>query len=136
MSDTTWATRPDLTETTIDTLLREVDGIKKLGPIYAASRVPYPVTGVDVMDAINYIIEKDVVGAFAKTVTEFGSHGVSGVRATVPIPIRDRSEFGRSTPNLTFEIWENPDNEQYSGILKNNYSGIFIVANFVAIPKP
>lgn len=117
----TWGTRSDLSQATIETILAEIDGIARLGTFTAAETVPYPVTGIDVADAVRYILEKDVVGAFARLFEASKEEGSQPVNVVYPIPIGEKTQHGRSTPDIFFQLNPTSDDDVFSGSLFHRY---------------
>ena len=135
MAESTWANREDLTKATIDILLREVDGIERLGEAIPTDSVPYPVTGVDVLDAVRYILEKNIIASFANYQASCNSSGTEISHVEFDIPLEDRARFGRSTPVISFEIAPK-DKDAYRGRLLNfNHGEERLIIQFENIPR-
>src|SRR3989338_9360019 len=119
---TTWANRENLKGSTIDAITREIDDINEFGVIKSADVVPYPVTGMDVVYALEYIRDNNLMEKFLAL-----NNGSPESKLQTDIPIPDRTRRGRSTPRiiLDFEYRSGSGtNPQLYGSIKSSYEGM------------
>ena len=87
---TTWANRENLKGSTIDAITREIDDINEFGVIKSADVVPYPVTGMDVVYALEYIRDNNLMEKFLAL--NNGSPE-SKLQTDIPIPANGKLGF-------------------------------------------
>jgi len=129
----TWRNREDLSKDTIETILAEIDGISRLGEYDAEDSVPYPVTGMDVADAVRYILEHNMVEEFARVSVSLWREGIYRNVDDYVIPIPSKLDYGRSTPHIIFRVQKNPENGVYKGTLYHSYEGVHDIVQFTNI---
>ncbi len=100
---------PDLSGQTIDTLVRSMRGINRLGNFTVAESVPYPVLGQDVVEALKYILEHNFVEEYISSDAEDQKEGVSSLRTRRYIPISSKSEEKRDTPHIELNLSFKPN---------------------------
>ena len=127
-------TRQNLDKATIERILKEIDGVDRLGQAYVSEVIAYPATGVDIVNAIRYILEKDVVGSFVNFLDTCKLNGLKPTHAEYEIPIHDKTQHGKSTLRILFSLSPNEDNSVL-GRLYHQYSGQQELLSFLKIPK-
>jgi len=131
---TSWGTRQDLDGTTIETILKEIDDIGILGDFEAADRVPYPVTGMDVGEAVRFIIEKGLVGLFNSQAQSAIKRGVPEVSTTYELPVSDKTKYGRSTPKISLQLESSGRSGLSKGELYHTYDDRHRIVHWLGIP--
>ncbi len=130
-----WTDRKNLDKVTIEIILKGSNEFKKLGKAYPSDEVPYPVLGVDVVDALYHIIEENLVGAFVGSLKDCKGEVLLVDHIEYQIPIKkDRMIYERETPNIFFSL-SLKDDSTIEGKLYNTYDGNHTIINFLEIPR-
>ncbi len=130
-----WTDRKNLDKATIEVILKGSKDFKKLGKAYPSDEVPYPVLGVDVVDALYHIIEKNLVGAFVGSLKDCKGEGLLANHIEYQIPIKkDRILYERETPKIFFSL-SLKDDSTIEGKLYHTYEGEHTIIKFSEIPR-
>lgn len=123
----------ELDRPTIETILKGVNGVKRLGDVRPSDSVPCPVRGIDVVDSLCYILEADIVGSFIKYLNSCEGD-IRSVKREYAIPIADRTVHGWGTPKIFFHL--SLDKKcNIHGNLYHEYEGKHTIMDFPEIPK-
>ena len=127
-----WA---NLDNETIETLLAGINDIDQLGTIIVVPEVGYPINRNDIVEAISYILERDLIGLSFDHFDACKAREVSGLGFKYIIPIADRSIDGRTTPRILLNIGFD-DNGLLHGRLYHTYKEESDILNLMGIPRP
>ena len=92
MGQTKAVSPPSLPQSAINDILKQVDGIGRLGRFAIHSDVPSPVTAKDISDAVRYILDCNIVGKFSKHVGEVSHAAVSGFNSCYEFGLYNSSQ--------------------------------------------
>ncbi len=123
-----------LDKATIEHLLGVVDHKCRLGKVHAAQEVSYPIKEIDIVEAIIYILERDVIGNSFACLDSSKNNGTNLEVMSYKIPIGDRTKYGRTTPRILLTLGPR-DDDSLSGRLFHTYEGENAIIYFLDIPR-